>query len=82
MFLFLYGFAFRLFFKCRVFYCFGWVRWIGKIGGVRVCQSHWAMDSKKFKGVSIVNKSAVQSQSSKVSGSFKFMSEVGWTSSM
>ena len=26
-------------------YCFGWVRWSSGIGGVRVCQSHWAMES-------------------------------------
>ena len=50
---------------------FVWVRWSSRIGGVRVCQSHWAMESMKVKGVSIMNQSVVQGQFNKVNGSLR-----------
>ena len=28
--------------------CFGLERWSNGIGGVRVCQSHWAMESSEI----------------------------------
>ena len=51
--------------------CFGWVRWSSGIGGVRVFQIHWAMESVKVMSALMMNKSVLQGQFIKVNGSLR-----------